>query len=126
MSGRREAEREGGWEFIKWLLEPEQQAEWFAGSGYLPVRNSAYEYPAAKDIVARYPDFQIPADLFEKTATTAAALGPLLGPFPEVREAVASAIESMVAGGATADEAIEAAAQGGNAAISEYNRRLRH
>jgi sn-glycerol 3-phosphate transport system substrate-binding protein len=126
MSGCPEAEREGGWKLIKWLLEPEQQAEWFAGSGYLPVRNSAYEYPAAKDIVARYPEFEIPADLFAKTATTAAALGPLLGPFPEVREAVASAIESMVAGGASPDEAIEAAAEGGNAAISEYNRRLGH
>jgi sn-glycerol 3-phosphate transport system substrate-binding protein len=126
MSARPEAEREAGWKFIRWLVEPEQQAEWFAGSGYLPVRNSAYDYPAAKDIIARYPDFQLPADLFAKTATTAAALGPLLGPFAEVREAMASAMESMLAGGATADEAIEAAAQEGNAAISEYNRRLGH
>jgi len=124
MSERPEAEREAGWKFIKWLVEPEQQAEWFAGSGYLPVRNSAYGYPAAKDIIARYPDFQLPADLFEKTATTAAALGPLVGPFPEVREAVASAIESMVAGNVGPDEAIEAAAKAGNEAISEYNRRV--
>lgn len=124
MSGRPEAERDAGWEFIKWLVEPEQQAEWFAGSGYLPVRNSAYDYPAAQDIIARYPDFQLPADLFEKTETTAAALGPLLGPFAEVREAVLSAIESMVAGAASPDEAIEAAVEEGNEAISEYNRRL--
>ena len=124
MSGRPEAERDAGWEFIKWLVEPEQQAEWFAGSGYLPVRNSAYDYPAAQDIIDRYPDFQLPADLFGKTATTAAALGPLLGPFAEVREAVASGIESMLAGSASADEAIEAAAEAGNEAISEYNRRV--
>ncbi|MGB6836369.1 MAG: ABC transporter substrate-binding protein [Dehalococcoidia bacterium] len=124
MSGRPEAERDAGWEFVKWLVEPEQQAEWFAGSGYLPVRSSAYDYPAAQDIIARYPDFQLPADLFEKTETTAAALGPILGPFAEVREAVASAIESMVAGSASPDEAIEAAAEAGNEAISEYNRRL--
>ncbi len=126
MSGRPEAEREAAWEFIKWLVEPEQQAEWFAGSGYLPVRNSAYDYPASQDIIARYPDFQLPADLFEKTATTAAALGPILGPFAEVREAVATGLESMLAGGASPDEAIEAAAEAGNEAISEYNRRLGH
>lgn len=126
MSARPEAERDAGWKFIKWLVEPEQQAEWFAGSGYLPIRSSAYDYPAAQDIMARYPDFRLPADLFEKTATTAAALGPLLGPFAEVREAVLSAIESMLAGSATPDEAIEAATEAGNTAISEYNRRLGH
>ena len=126
MSARPEAERDGAWQFIKWLVEPEQQAEWFAGSGYLPVRNSAYDLPAAKDIIARYPQFQIPADLFAKTATTTAALGPLLGPFQQVRDAVRAAIESMLSGNASPDEAMEAAVKEGNAAISEYNRRLGH
>jgi sn-glycerol 3-phosphate transport system substrate-binding protein len=126
MSARPEAERDAGWKFIKWLMEPEQQAEWFAGSGYLPVRNSAYDLPAAKEIIAKYPPFQIPADLFAKTATTTAALGPLLGPFQQVRNAVRSAVESMLSGGASADEAMAAAVKEGNAAITDYNRRLGH
>jgi sn-glycerol 3-phosphate transport system substrate-binding protein len=124
MSARPEAERDGAWKFIKWLMEPEQQAEWFAGSGYLPVRNSAYDLPAAKDIIAQYPEFQIPVDLFAKTATTTAALGPLLGPFQQVRDAVKNAIESMVSGSASPDDAMAAAVKEGNAAISDYNRRM--
>jgi sn-glycerol 3-phosphate transport system substrate-binding protein len=124
MSARPEAERDAGWKFIKWLMEPEQQAEWFAGSGYLPVRNSAYDLPAAQDIIDRYPQFQIPVDLFAKTATTTAALGPLLGPFEQVREAIHGAIESMLSGDASPDEAMEAAVKEANAAISDYNRRL--
>jgi sn-glycerol 3-phosphate transport system substrate-binding protein len=124
MSSRPEAERDAGWKFIKWLMEPEQQAEWFAGSGYLPVRPSAYALPAAKDIIAQYPEFQIPADLFAKTATTTAALGPLLGPFQQVRDAVRAAVESMLSGNASPDEAMAAAVKGGNAAIADYNRRL--
>jgi len=126
MSARPEAERDAAWKFIKWFAEPEQQAEWFAGSGYLPVSNSAYDLPAAKDVIARYPQFQIPADLFAKTATTTAALGPLLGPFQQVRNAVRSAIESMLSGSASADEAMAAAVKESNAAISDYNRRLGH
>ena len=126
MSGRPEAERDAAWKFIRWLVEPEQQAEWFGGSGYLPVRNSAYDLPTAKDIIARYPQFQIPADLFAKTATTTAALGPLLGPFQQVRNAMRSAIESMLSGAASADEALAAAVKESNAAISEYNRRMGH
>jgi sn-glycerol 3-phosphate transport system substrate-binding protein len=124
MSGRPQAEQDAAWTFIKWLMEPEQQAEWFAGSGYLPVRNSAYDLPAAKDIIAQYPEFQIPVDLFAKTATTTAALGPLLGPFQQVRDAVAEAIESMLSGAASPDEAMEMAVKNGNAAIEDYNRRM--
>jgi sn-glycerol 3-phosphate transport system substrate-binding protein len=124
MSARPQAERDGAWKFIKWLVEPEQQAEWFAGSGYLPVRNSAYDLPAAKGIIASYPEFQIPVDLFAKTATTTAALGPLLGPFQQVRDAVAEAIESMLSGAASPDEAMEMAVKKGNAAIEDYNRRM--
>jgi sn-glycerol 3-phosphate transport system substrate-binding protein len=124
MSARPEAERDAAWKFIKWLVEPEQQAEWFAGSGYLPVRNSAYDLPAAKDIIAQYPQFQIPADLFTKTATSTAALGPLIGPFQQVRDAVTKAIESMLAGDATPEKAIAGAVEAGNTAISEYNKRL--
>jgi sn-glycerol 3-phosphate transport system substrate-binding protein len=126
MSGRPQAEQDAAWKFIKWLVEPEQQAEWFAGSGYLPVRNSAYDLPAAKDIIAQYPEFQVPVDLFKKTATTTAALGPLLGPFQQVRDAVRGAIESMLSGGASPDDAMEAAVKNANAAISDYNRRMGH
>ena len=124
MSGRPQAERDAAWKFIKWFAEPEQQAEWFAGSGYLPVRNSAYGLPAAKDIIAKYPPFQIPADLFPKTATTAAALGPLVGPFQKVEDGIRTAIESMVSGNASPDEAMAAAVKNANAAIEDYNRRM--
>ena len=124
MSARPQKERDAAWTFIKWLVEPEQQAEWFAGSGYLPVRNSAYDLPTAKDTIAKYPQFQIPADLFAKTATTTAALGPLIGPFQQVRDAVRGAIESMLSGSASPDEAMETAVKNANAAIKQYNDRL--
>ncbi|MCK5035936.1 MAG: ABC transporter substrate-binding protein, partial [Candidatus Sabulitectum sp.] len=37
---------EAGWEFIKWFAQPDIQARWFAGSGYLPARISSLEEPA--------------------------------------------------------------------------------
>ena len=57
---RPEREQEAAWKLIKWLMEPEQQAEWFAGTGYLPANHSAVDLPAAKDVVAKYPQFQVP------------------------------------------------------------------
>ena len=45
-------------------MEPEQQAEWYAGSGYLPVSTSAFELPRAKEMEANYPQFRIAAQLY--------------------------------------------------------------
>jgi len=124
MNARPKEEQDAAWKFIKWFAEPEQQAEWFAGSGYLPVRNSAYDLPAAKDIIAKYPQFEIPADLFARTATTTAALGALLAPFQQVEDSIRAAIESMLSGSASPDEALAAAVKASNAAIKEYNDRM--
>lgn len=124
MSARPQEERDAAWTFIKWLVEPEQQAEWFAGSGYLPVRNSAYDLPIAKETIAKYPEFNVPVALFAKTATTTAALGPLIGPFQQVRDAVRGAIESMLSGSADPDDAMETAARNADEAIKQYNERM--
>jgi len=124
LTGRPEAEQEAAWKFVKWLMEPEQQAEWFAGSGYLPARLSAYDLPAAQSAIAEYPLFRIPIDLFLEAPTTLASLGPLLGPFRDVREAVTSAWEETVVGSKDPVEALDDAAAEANDIIESYNRRL--
>ena len=124
LKGRPEAEQEAAWKFVKWLLEPEQQAEWFAGSGYLPVRVSAYDLPAAQSAIDEYPLFSLPVDLFLETPSTQESLGPLLGPMRDVREVVATAMEETVVGSRDPIEAIDAAAAEANEIIEDYNRRL--
>ena len=83
---RPEEEQEAAWKFIKWLVQPEQQAEWLVGSGYLPASHAAVDLPAVRDVIAKYPQFQVPLDLYLNSPTTPAALGALLGPFRQVRE----------------------------------------
>jgi len=123
---RPEREQEAAWKFIKWLMEPEQQAEWFAGTGYLPVSHSAIDQPVAKDVIAQYPLFQVPLDLFlNSTVTTPAALGAVLGPFHQVREALDQGVEAMLSGTKDPDQALEDAAASANQAIEEYNQRVK-
>ena len=109
MSARPEAERDAAWTFIKWLMEPEQQAEWFAGSGYLPVRNSAYDLPAAKDIIAKYPAVPGPGRPVREDGDNNRRPGTAPRPLPAGADAVRTAIESMVSGDASPDEAMAAA-----------------
>jgi sn-glycerol 3-phosphate transport system substrate-binding protein len=121
---RPEAEQEAGWKFVKWLMEPEQQAEWFAGSGWLPVRNSSYDLPPAQEIMAKYPGFRTAMEIFLRSPTTPATVGPLVGPFNEVREAVLRGLEEMVVRNKDPIEALDDAAKEANQIIEDYNRRV--
>jgi sn-glycerol 3-phosphate transport system substrate-binding protein len=103
-------------------MEPEQQAEWFAGSGYLPVRNSSYDLPAAQEIMAKYPQFRTAVDIFLRSPATPATLGPLLGPFTEVREAVIRGLEETVVRNKDPIAAINDAAKEADQIIEDYNR----
>jgi sn-glycerol 3-phosphate transport system substrate-binding protein len=122
---RPEAEQEAAWKFIKWLMEPEQQAEWFAGTGYLPVNHLAVDLPAAKDVIAQYPLFQVPLDLYLNSPTTPASLYALLGPFWRVDEALYQAIEAMLSGTKDPDQALEDAAAESNRIVEDYNQRVK-
>jgi sn-glycerol 3-phosphate transport system substrate-binding protein len=122
---RPKEEQEAAWKFIKWLMEPEQQAEWFAGSGYLPVSRSSVDLPAAQAAVARYPLFQEALDLYLNAPATAASLMAALGPVKKVDEAVYTGVEEMLSGGKDPDKALEDAASNANDAIEEYNRTVK-
>jgi sn-glycerol 3-phosphate transport system substrate-binding protein len=117
-------EQEAAWKLIQWLVEPEQQAEWFAGTGYLPVSLPSLDLPAATEVVTSYPLFQIALDLYRKGSTTPASLGALLGPFSEVHENLVRAVEEILAGVKDPAKALADAAAASDQAIEEYNRRV--
>ena len=122
LSARPKAEQEAAWKFIKWLVEPEQQAGWFAGSGYLPVSRSSVDLPAAQDAVARYPLFRGALDLYLNAPASPETLMAALGPLKKVNEAVYTGVEEMLTAGKDPEQALEDAAASANEAIDEYNR----
>jgi sn-glycerol 3-phosphate transport system substrate-binding protein len=124
LSSRPEAEQEAAWTFLKWLMEPEQQAEWFAGTGFLAIRQSAYDLPAAQEATDKYSGFRIAAESLARGPTEPETLGPVIGAFPQVREALATAIEEMILAGKDPDQALADAAAESNQVIQDYNERL--
>jgi sn-glycerol 3-phosphate transport system substrate-binding protein len=121
---RPQQEQEAAWKFIQWMVQPEQQAEWFAGSGYLPISRSSVDLPAAQAAVAKYPLFGQALDIYLEAPASPSAVTAALGPVKDVDEAVWQAIEAMVSGAKDPEQALEDAAAEGNEAISEYNRRI--
>jgi sn-glycerol 3-phosphate transport system substrate-binding protein len=121
---RPEREQEAAWKFVKWLMEPEQQAEWFAGSGYLRVSRAAIDLPAARDVIAKYPQFQVPLDLYLNSPTPAQGVA-LLGPYRQIREELTRALEAMVSGAKEPDQALEDAVTESDRIIEQYNQRVK-
>ena len=52
---KNDKEKNAAWEFIKWLVAPEQQAEWAIKTGYVPVRKSTLELPEVKEHFKKVP-----------------------------------------------------------------------
>lgn len=126
LEDRPEKEQEAAWKFIKYLVEPQQQADWYAGSGYFPIRLSAYEFPAAKEVEAKYPHFRVAVDQFLGAPSTRATQGALLGPFVEVRVIVQDEVEEMILHGKDPAQATDDAARRATEEIKDYEDRLGH
>jgi sn-glycerol 3-phosphate transport system substrate-binding protein len=124
LSAHPQEEQEASWKFIKWFAEPEQQAEWYAGSGWMPANKRAFEMPAAKEVQAEYPQFKIAADLYLAAPSTTAALGALLGPYADIRDIVVRAIEETVLEDKDPVAAVNDAAEEANGVLEDYNRRV--
>ncbi|HOE70912.1 MAG TPA: ABC transporter substrate-binding protein [Brevefilum sp.] len=109
------------WEFIKYQASPEQQAYWHTMSGYFPIRDTAYEVPLAIEWRDQYPQFKTAVDQLHLAPNNRVTQGGLIGVFPTARQTIEGAIEEVLAGVATPQEALDKAAQIVTDAIEEYN-----
>jgi len=53
------------WEFIKFMTEPEQAAQWSIDTGYVGVRKSAYDTDVMKKYAAEFPQAVVARDQLE-------------------------------------------------------------
>ncbi len=124
MTDRPPEEQQAAWEFVKFLVSPETQAEWFAGSGYIPIRESSHDLAPAVEIIKQYPQFQVAVDQLAGSPVTTATAGPLMGAYSQVQEIVTSAIEAMILQGKDPAAALADAAAEATKAIQTYNKRV--
>jgi sn-glycerol 3-phosphate transport system substrate-binding protein len=49
------SKQDAAWEFIKWMTRPENTARWSLGSGYIPVKEAAFDVPEYKEYTDQWP-----------------------------------------------------------------------
>jgi sn-glycerol 3-phosphate transport system substrate-binding protein len=122
------AQQAAAYEFAKWLNEPQQQAEWAAATGYIPIRKSAIDLEPLKSAWVEQPALRIAYDQLLSGEETPATAGPVIGAYGAagvgVRGAVIDAIASMFTNGTAPDAALKNAVDAANAAMEEYNSRV--
>jgi sn-glycerol 3-phosphate transport system substrate-binding protein len=121
INNRPQEEQDCAWEFIKYQAAPPQQAYWHTMSGYFPIRKAAYEEALDKEWTAKYPQFATAINQLHETPINPSSRGALIGVFPTARATIETAIEEVLAGKSTTQQALDKAAESITTAIKDYN-----
>ncbi|WP_096188090.1 ABC transporter substrate-binding protein [Evansella halocellulosilytica] len=116
-----EEEQNAAFEFIKYTTKPEVQAKWAGATGYFPITTEAYDEAELQEIYEEFPQFLTSIEQLQNTSLTPATQGALMGVFPEARNIVENAIESLYQGG-DPQQLLDQATEEIENAIEQYNR----
>jgi sn-glycerol 3-phosphate transport system substrate-binding protein len=110
------------WDFITYLTGAEQQSQWAAATGYIPMRSDAAEVEPYKSTVANDPRFSVAYEQLAASPDALTSSGPVVGPLREIRTILATAVAGIF-GGADVKSTLDDAAGQANALIADYNTR---
>lgn len=105
-----EEKQKAAWEFMKYVTTPEVQGDWHLKSGYFSINPAAYDLPVVQEEWEKYPQLKVTVDQLKNTIPSEATQGALISVFPEARQKVVSAMESLYQG-ADPKEALDRAAE---------------
>jgi sn-glycerol 3-phosphate transport system substrate-binding protein len=115
-----EAKQKAAFEFIKFMISPEEQVFWNEKTGYFPVTTKAYDLQEMKDHLQKMPQFKTAIDQLH--AAPVESRGALLGVFPEARQTIETNIEAMLQGKSSSEQALDDSEKSINSAIDKYNK----
>ena len=112
------------WVYLSYLCNPQSQATWAAGTGYIPVRKSAATTATITHLWTTDPGYKVAYNEINGGLNDAATSGSVIGPYADVRIDVLDAEESMYTMGVSPTKALAGAQSAVNSTISTYNQRL--
>jgi len=113
------AREQAAWEFIKYMISPEEQAYWNAQTGYFPITVATQDVESFQENLAHYPQFGTAIDQLHDSAPEYA--GALLSVFPEARALVQQYTEKLINGEMDVQTTVDKLATEINKAIEIYN-----
>lgn len=108
-----DARKKAATEFILWFTAPKQDLEWAMETGSLPLRTTTLKEPGGQKYLEKWPVAEFLKQL------EAARARPSVATYPGVSKAVGQALTGVLLGRQQPKEALDAAVESSNSALSE-------
>lgn len=122
LAGHESEEYKGLAQFLTYLSSPEVQAWWHQETGYVPITTAAYELSKEQGFYDSNPGTDTAIQQLSLNTPTPNSRGLRFGNFVQVRDVINEELEALWAGDKTAPEALDAAAERGNALLRKFER----
>ena len=121
MAGKSKDEYKGVAKFLNFLSQPELQAEWHQGTGYLPITMAAYDLTRKSGFYDKNPGTDVSVKQMI-VKTTDKSRGIRLGNFVQIRDVIDEELENVWSGKKDAKAGLDAAVARGNELIERFAR----
>ncbi len=124
LSGKSDAEYKGAAAFLNFIAKPEEALEWSTVTGYIPVRNSGYDYLVKEGFYEKAP--YAGRELAIKSLTASPADDPnsypgiRLGGLLQIRQEMANGLQAIFINNADVQTSLDEAAARGNQILRRF------
>jgi sn-glycerol 3-phosphate transport system substrate-binding protein len=120
LRGREPAEYKGVAQFMKFIVEPQQQVWLVASTGWLPITNTAVKHLQDGAFFKKHPERLTAVSQLLNAKPTKYTRGLRLGNFAQVREVIELELDNILTGKKTVKEGLDAAVTRGNAILWQF------
>lgn len=114
-----QARMDATWDFIKFLMKPESQAQWNSETGYFPVNKDAKDTDIFKENIKKFPQFETAINQLHDSKPS--DQGALSGVNQESRQIMEAQVEALLNDQIDKETAIKNMAEKINKALKDYN-----
>jgi sn-glycerol 3-phosphate transport system substrate-binding protein len=120
LQGHTPEEYKGVADFFHYLSSPEVQADWHQFSGYLPITEAAYDLGKSQGYYAKNPGTDVAIKQITLNPPTANSKGLRFGNYVQIRDVIDEEFQNLLNGSKTAQQALDAVVERGNALIQDF------
>jgi sn-glycerol 3-phosphate transport system substrate-binding protein len=113
-------------EFLRFLAQPESDAEWSAATGYVPITHAGYALATQHGAFADGSGADLPVRQLSRGQVTDNSRGFHLGRMAEIRTIIEEECEKALNGTQDGQAALDSAVARGNKVLRDFQRSLAH
>ncbi len=112
---------DGALGFLLYMTNTENAATWHQVTGYIAIRQSSIDALTAEGWFDENPNFRVASDQLAASTVTSATSGALVGAFPNIRNVVTQAVDTVLLTDESIADVLANASTEANTILEEYN-----